>query len=961
MASSVYPLLYGPLPDSPPESEGSEPYSPPDGHRHLHIQDSKSSLANGMSGLSQVQSQVPAQPTPQQQHMYSPHHRQHPAPHTKGFTSYLSNEPPKLNHLPSSTQPSSAGLQQMPHHYIHPPILPPHYNTAGLPQQQAAPPQPQPKKRKHSDSPNNTVTGSMLSAMNGVLPNIKQEPPGYLPDCDDDYSSYDMGDSPGSFLDGTYQVIKWQAFQPTKWSNLCDENCKELPTPSYRVDADKGFNFSVPDEAFVCQKKNHFQVTVQMGIAGHPKYVKTQDGSIKKVDNYFLHFHGIKMESPSQLIKIEQSQSDRSKKAFYPVKVDLPADQFTKITVGRLHFSETTSNNMRKKGKPNPDQRYFRLVVSLHAHSGDQSWCIASHVSERIIVRASNPGQFEGDVDVLWQKGHTNDSVYHVGRVGVNTDHPDEAVTVHGNLKLTGHIIQPSDKRAKDDITEVDSKEQLRNVSQMRIYKYQYSEDFAVHAGLEEEDRGDTGVIAQEVLEVLPDAVRETGDIMLPNGSRIENFLVVNKDRIFMENVGAVKELCKLTDNLEIRIDELEKMNTKLAKLKRYDSLKSTVSTKSGSSMSTVRGTLSASGRKSNQKKAPATPQTREKNWCSNKFIQITIIALILIMAFCLVSITVLYILERHKAPSSAGSVKQTHNPIQTGHTLNPWPHSSTTTTRATPGGGTSPHDSIAGASSKSTSPSFSPTTKKQSYMPLPSGCVEGCENFCCPAPQEDQPGPDSRFAFPDANRTAAKSGPGPSVSPTYEVGTTQPMKVAVVTLPSDNHHPVVVVNNNPPYNVVGHINRNYLLRRRKRDENNVPVDIRFERLNYTVKCEACRDCQNNFTCHIPVSKTFNPEIEVTLQFSVEGHYTVSLCDHSSERACGTSRSDFINTPPDISDGAQQTTVAWKVRAGYNFRSQLRFRVSTSEQPCTALPGRSEPFLEYNLIFTRQPCDSHTS
>lgn len=27
-----------PLPDSPPESEGSEPYSPPDGHRHLHIQ-----------------------------------------------------------------------------------------------------------------------------------------------------------------------------------------------------------------------------------------------------------------------------------------------------------------------------------------------------------------------------------------------------------------------------------------------------------------------------------------------------------------------------------------------------------------------------------------------------------------------------------------------------------------------------------------------------------------------------------------------------------------------------------------------------------------------------------------------------------------------------------------------------------------------------------------------------------
>ena len=39
------------------------------------------------------------------------------------------------------------------------------------------------------------------------------------------------------------------------------------------------------------------------------------------------------------------------------VRVDLPADQVTKVTIGRLHFSETTTNNMRKKGLPNPDQR----------------------------------------------------------------------------------------------------------------------------------------------------------------------------------------------------------------------------------------------------------------------------------------------------------------------------------------------------------------------------------------------------------------------------------------------------------------------------------------------------------------------------------------------------------------------------------------------------------------------------
>jgi len=32
------------------------------------------------------------------------------------------------------------------------------------------------------------------------------------------------------------------------------------------VDADKGFNFSPQDDSFVCQKKNHFQVTLRVTI-----------------------------------------------------------------------------------------------------------------------------------------------------------------------------------------------------------------------------------------------------------------------------------------------------------------------------------------------------------------------------------------------------------------------------------------------------------------------------------------------------------------------------------------------------------------------------------------------------------------------------------------------------------------------------------------------------------------------
>lgn len=107
--------------------------------------------------------------------------------------------------------------------------------------------------------------------------------------------------------------------------------------------------------------------------------------------------------------------------------------------------------------------------------------------------------------------------------------------------------MQPSDARAKQNVQEVDTREQLRNVQQLRVVRYRYAPEFALHSGLGMKVSEDTGVIAQEVQQVIPEAVLPAGDIILPNGQRIENFLVVNKERIFMENVGAVKELCKVS------------------------------------------------------------------------------------------------------------------------------------------------------------------------------------------------------------------------------------------------------------------------------------------------------------------------------------------------------------------------------------------------------------------------------
>ena len=75
----------------------------------------------------------------------------------------------------------------------------------------------------------------------------------------------------------------------------------------------------------------------------------------------------------------------------------------------------------------------------------------------------------------------------------------------------------------------MDTREQLQNITQLRVVSYRYDDEFADAAGLAADQRTDTGVLAQELHRVLPDAVLETGDVMLPNGDTIPNLLVVNK------------------------------------------------------------------------------------------------------------------------------------------------------------------------------------------------------------------------------------------------------------------------------------------------------------------------------------------------------------------------------------------------------------------------------------------------
>lgn len=196
--------------------------------------------------------------------------------------------------------------------------------------------------------------------------------------------------------------------------------------------------------------------------------------------------------------------------------------------------------------------------------------------------------------------------------------------------------MQPSDSRAKQEIGELDTSQQLQNVKRIRVVKYRYEPNFAIYSGLtgnvpgvhsthsnrfgkgddikhsEVIDVIDTGVIAQEVREVLPDAVQEAGSVILSNGEVIDNFLLVNKDRIYMENIGAVKELCKVTGSLETRIEQLERINSRLVQIKKVG----------GDKADCLHSTCKFN-RYGDDTSEP----------CSNKMIQMTIVVLVIIMA----------------------------------------------------------------------------------------------------------------------------------------------------------------------------------------------------------------------------------------------------------------------------------------------------------------------------------------
>ena len=424
------------------------------------------------------------------------------------------------------------------------------------------------KKRKASLIVHHQESGSSSSSSAGSSPVYSGGAPAGAASSGLGLSKHGAGGGGGRGGGGgsVATQLVWTPHFQQQWHGVLDEYSRPVSNFQFKVRSDKGFTYSAVDTAFVCQRKNHFQMTVTMDMLDRPRFAQLSPGRmLQPIREVFLCVHGVKSENGSAAIPIEQAQVDRSKCVLQPVRVQLTEGTKSKITLARLHFSETTANNMRKKGKPNPEQRYFNLVVSVVANLEGTNVTLSSVKSPDIIVRASNLGQFaEVDTEGHWAKaqGGGSKAIVHMGNVGINTKSPHEALSVHGNVQVTGSVLQPSDGRLKNNFRPLDSKRQLDNVRRLTLYDYDLKDSWTAVSGRKGEHISEAGVIAQQVQAILPDAVRPTHtNVTLANGKVVDNLLMVNKERIFMENVGAVQELCRMTENLENRIKEIEALN----------------------------------------------------------------------------------------------------------------------------------------------------------------------------------------------------------------------------------------------------------------------------------------------------------------------------------------------------------------------------------------------------------------
>jgi hypothetical protein len=134
------------------------------------------------------------------------------------------------------------------------------------------------------------------------------------------------------------------------------------------------------------------------------------------------------------------------------------------------------------------------------------------------------------------------------GRVGIGELDPSERLHVVGNICATGTIAACSDARFKTNVKSLDRA--LNTIEKLRPVAYDWKRDEYPNHNFS--DRRQIGLIAQELREVVPEAVQEGAD----------GYLAVDYARLTPVLIQAIRELRNEKDahiaELEARLSRLE-------------------------------------------------------------------------------------------------------------------------------------------------------------------------------------------------------------------------------------------------------------------------------------------------------------------------------------------------------------------------------------------------------------------
>jgi len=125
-------------------------------------------------------------------------------------------------------------------------------------------------------------------------------------------------------------------------------------------------------------------------------------------------------------------------------------------------------------------------------------------------------------------------------------------VEMGGDLEVEGDITAfTSDKRLKEDIVIIESP--LEKINKLSGFTYHWNKEKCKEAGFKPKDEGQIGVFAQDVQEVIPEAVKIAPFDRDENGESKsgDNYLTVQYEKIIPLLIESNKALLKRVEELE--------------------------------------------------------------------------------------------------------------------------------------------------------------------------------------------------------------------------------------------------------------------------------------------------------------------------------------------------------------------------------------------------------------------------